>query len=96
MRRNDITVDDRRDLATLLTPARRPGRIDGLKVRVIDDAAPSGADLGRALRTLARLMVRSYRDAGDHTAITAIPQSSPTLTVVPHPRPDHDTNNEAA
>ena len=69
--------------------ARRPGRIDGLKVRIIDDAALSGVDLGRALRILARMMVRSHEHAGDQTAIIPISQPSSTLTVSPNPRPDH-------
>ena len=74
----------------------RPGNFDGLKVRVLDDPAAGDVDVGRALRTLARLMVRSYQHAGDQTAIVPVLRPSSTLTVLPNPRPDHDTNNEAA
>jgi hypothetical protein len=74
--------------------ARRPGTLDGLKVRLIDDPAASGAELGRALRILARLMVRNYQAGGDHTAIIPVSPRSSTLTVVPNPRPDH--TDEAA
>lgn len=74
----------------------RRGTIDGLKVRIVDDPAASGADVGHALRLLARLMVRGHRDAGDHTAIIPDSRSASALTVSPNPRPDHNTNNEAA
>jgi hypothetical protein len=76
--------------------APRPGQLDGLKVRIIDDPAASGADVGQALRMLARLMVRGQHANGDVQAIDSAPQSSSALTVSPNPRPDHDTNNEAA
>ena len=75
--------------------ALRPVRIDGLKVRIIDDPAASGAEVGQALRLLARLMVRGHRDAGDQTAITPVSQPPSTLTVLPQPSPDHDTNEAA-
>ena len=76
--------------------SRRPGRLDGLKVRISDDPAAPGVDVGRVLKTLARLLVRTHQHAGDHTAIIPVSQLSSTLTVSPNPRPDHDTNNEAA
>jgi hypothetical protein len=76
--------------------ARRPGRIEGLKVRIIDDPAASGAEVGQMLRTLAKMMIRAHEAAGDHTAIIPVTQASSTLTVLPHRSPDHDTNNEAA
>ena len=49
--------------------ARATGHLDGLKVRVIDADAPSGADVTHAFRTLARMMVRSYEATGNQTAI---------------------------
>lgn len=70
--------------------------MDGLKVRIIDDPATSAADLAEALRTVARMMVRAHQAGGDQTAITENPKSGSALTVSPDPRPDHDTNNEAA
>jgi hypothetical protein len=75
--------------------ARRPGRIDGLKVRIIDGPAAGDVDLGRALRMLARMMVRNYDAQRDHAAI--IPASSPssTLTIVPLSAPCHDTDEAA-
>lgn len=62
--------------------------IEGLEVRIIDDPTPSGAELGQALRLLARLMVRNHGHARDHEAITNA-QSGLTLTVSPTSRPDH-------
>jgi len=86
--------------ASVRSPSRRraprPGRIDGLKVRIIDDPTTGDADLGRALRLLARLMVRAHEAHGDHQAIAVESRPSSTLTVATHSRPDHDTNNEAA
>ena len=70
--------------------ARRAGRIDGLKIRIIDGPAISDVEFARTLRMLARMMVHN------HQAIDAASQSPSTLTVLPNPRPDHDTNNEAA
>jgi len=63
------------------SPTRRHGRIDGLKVRVIDDSAASDAELVRALRTLARMMVRNHEHAGHHLAIDSASVSSSDLTV---------------
>jgi hypothetical protein len=63
---------------------------------MIEDPTPSGAEVGRALRTLARLMVRGHQHDGDYEAIDAASPSSSALTVSPNSRPDHDTNNEAA
>lgn len=74
--------------------APRPGRIDGLKVRIIDDPTTGDADLGRALRLLARLMVRAHQADGDCEAIMPVSRSSSTLTVVPQTRTHHD--DEAA
>jgi len=68
--------------------ARRTTTIGGLKVRIIDDAAPTDAELDRALRTLARMMVRSHEANGDHRAITVESRPSSALTVSPNPRPD--------
>jgi hypothetical protein len=65
-------------------------------VRVVEDPAVGAADIDRALGTLARLMVRGYQLAGDHEAIIRVSPTSLTLTDSPNPRPDHDTNNEAA
>ena len=105
MRRTDNKVEDPSNLAALDTepicvfrdsrprPSRRRGRthrIDGLKVRITDGPTLSDAEFARALRMLARMMVRN------HQAIDAASPSSSTLTVLPHPRPDEDTNNEAA
>ena len=78
---------------------RRPrstGRIDGLKVRIIDDLTASDVDLGRALRTLARLMVRRHQAERDHTAITNEHRTAFQLTVATDTHPVHDTSNEAA
>jgi len=81
------------------TPRRRsrlPCKIDGLKVRVIDDPTAAAVDVGHALRTLARMLVRNYRRAdGDHQAITTGSESSPALTVLPHSRPHHDEDEAA-
>jgi len=74
--------------------ARRLGTLDGLKVRVIDDCAASDAELARALRTLARMMVRSYEADGDHEASVGQLGSSSPLTLAPIPRTDH--TDEAA
>ena len=76
--------------------ARRHCASDGLTVRMTDGPMLTDVDLARALRMLARMMVRNYAQAGDHTAIIPVSQTSSTLTVSPNPRPDHDTNNEAA
>jgi hypothetical protein len=70
--------------------ARRPGRLDGLTVRLIEDPSPSDAELGQALRALARMMVRSYEARDDHQAADGASPSSSALTVSPNPRPDHD------
>ncbi len=75
---------------------RRLGTVDGLKVRVIDDPAAPGVDLGHVFRMLAKMMVRGHQRTGDHEAISAVSRPASTLTVSPNPRPDHDTNNEAA
>jgi hypothetical protein len=69
--------------------ARVTARIDGLKVRVIEDPTPAGADFGRALRLAARMMIRSHEDVGDHEAIIHGSGSSSALTDSPSPRPDH-------
>ena len=81
---------------SMAASSRGSNRIESLKLRIIDDAAPSDAELGHALRLLARLMVRGYEAHGDHTAISHVPPLSSALTVSPNPRPDHDANNEAA
>ena len=75
--------------------SRRSRAIDGLKVRILDDPAASGAELGRALRMLARMMVRGHRDAGEHAAISHEAQSGSDLTVLPTLAPHHDTNEAA-
>jgi len=49
----------------------------------------SDVDLDHALRLLARMMIRGYRDAGDQTAIARETRSSSALTDAPNPRPDH-------
>jgi hypothetical protein len=69
--------------------------VDGLELRLLEETASSGAELGRAFRGLARMMVRSYADERDQTAITDECRSFSKLTVVRHPRPDHDTNEAA-
>ena len=75
--------------------SRRPGRLDGLKVRISDDPAAPGVDVGRVLKTLARLLVRTHQHAGDHQAIVPVSPQSSTLTVAPNPSPDHETNEAA-
>ena len=55
--------------------------MDGLKIRIIDDPAAPSVDLGRALRMLARMMVRNHEHAGDHQAIDTASGSSSDLTV---------------
>ena len=75
--------------------AHSAGRLDGLNVRIAAGPALSDVEFGRALRMLARMMVRGQRDAGDHTAISPDSRSSSALTVVHHTSPDHH-NNEAA
>jgi hypothetical protein len=74
---------------------RRPGTIDGLKVRVIDAPSAPAVGVDHALRLLARIMVRRYQAVGDDEAITAMAPSSSTLTVVRDSRPHHDTNEAA-
>jgi hypothetical protein len=75
--------------------ARRPGRIDGLKVRIVDAPALTDVELGVTLRSLARMLVRSYEAHGDHEVIDLESRSSSKLTVGPHPRPDHGTDEAA-
>lgn len=70
-------------------------RIDGLKVRVVDDPAAGEVDLDRMLRALARMMVRGHQHAGDHEAISPVSRSVSTLTVAPNPSPDDETNEAA-
>jgi len=74
--------------------ALRPGRLDGLKIRVIDDPMVIGADLDRAMKTLAKLMVRSHEAHDDHEAIVGELGSSSSLTRAAVPRTDH--TDEAA
>ena len=74
----------------------RPGRTGGLRVRIIDDQPAADVDLGQVFRLLAKMMVRGHRDAGDQTAIIPDARPSSALTDSRNPRPDHDTNNEAA
>jgi hypothetical protein len=80
--------------STIRHRAPRRGRIDGLAIRVVDDPAASAADVGHALRLLARLLVRSHQAHADHEAI--IPTSRPPspLTRAAFPRTDH--TDEAA
>ena len=80
------------------SPSRRrtrgPGTIDGLKVRISEGPEAGGAELGRALKLLVKLMLRNHQHAGDHEAIIPASQSPSTLTVLPHTSPDH--TDEAA
>jgi hypothetical protein len=69
--------------------AGRPGRIDGLKVQVIEGSTLTDVEFARALRMLARMMVRDHDARGDHQAIDAASPSSSALTVSPSARPDH-------
>ena len=59
----------------------RPGRIDGLAVRVADGPALSGVDLAHALRMLARMLVRGHQHAGAHEAMIQEDPSGSDLTV---------------
>ncbi len=68
---------------------RRSGRIDGLKVRIVDNPAAPAADLGHALRLLARMMIRAHQADGDHGAIESADRSSSPLTPAAVPRTDH-------
>ena len=70
--------------------------MNGLKIGIIDDLAAPVVDVGHALRLIARMMVRNHEHAGEETAITPVSRSSSALTVAANPRPDHETNNEAA
>jgi hypothetical protein len=91
VRRTNATLDDQCDFAlpapicaTLARPpvrsprhhARRRVMVDGLELRVLDDTSMSGVELGRALRILARLLVRPHQADGDHEAS---PDKSPSL-----------------
>jgi hypothetical protein len=67
----------------------RPGRIDGLKVQVIDAPSAPAVDVNHALRLLARMLVRSSEARREREAISDEEQSGSTLTVSPNPRPDH-------
>ena len=73
------------------TPPRRgmlarPG--SRVTVRISESVAPvNSAAVEHTLRTLARLMVRSYQRDGDQTAIMHDSNSGSALTVVPQPRP---------
>lgn len=81
------------------TPPRRgmlarPG--SRVTVRISESVAPvNSAAVEHTLRTLARLMVRSYQRDGDQTAIMHDSNSGSALTVVPGSRPDHDTDEAA-
>ena len=74
--------------------ALRPGRIDGLKVRIIDGAALSDMEFARTLRMLARMMVRAHQADGDHQAIDAVTPFFSPLTRAAVPR-THDSNEAA-
>ncbi len=73
------------------TGARRAVTLDGLRVHIIDAPAPSGAELERAMRTLARMMVKAHSDDG---AIAGERAPSSPLTPGPIPRTHH--TDEAA
>ncbi len=73
----------------------RPGRLDGLAVRVTDGPALSGVDLAHALRMLARMMVRSHQADGDREAMIPEIKSSSELTLLRKIAPHHDTNEAA-
>ena len=75
--------------------ALRPDRIDGLKVRNTDSTTLTDVEFTRALRMLARMMVRSHHADRDDQAIAAAMPTPSTLTVLPHRSPDHDTNEAA-
>ena len=75
--------------------ACRPGKLDGLKVKFTDGPALSDLELVRALKFLAKLMLRVANDAErDQMAISAVSSPTSALTVSPKPRPDH--SDEAA
>ena len=75
--------------------ARRPCRIHGLKVQVIDDPTASAVNVGHVLRLVAQMMVRAHQADGGHQAIVPVSELSLELTVGSNSRPV-DTNNEVA
>jgi hypothetical protein len=64
-----------------------------VSITEVEDLAP--AMLRVALSTLARLMVRAYRQNGDPEAMVSDNSASPSLTVVRDPSP-HPNEDEAA
>jgi len=66
--------------------SRRRGRIDGLAVRVSDGPMLTDVEFVRALRMLARMIVRSQQAQGDHQAIITETKASSELTVAPRAR----------
>ena len=66
--------------------ARRTTTIDGLKVRIIDGPALTDVEFVRALRMLARMMVRNHDAEREDTASASESQTSSTLTVSPRAR----------
>ena len=65
-----------------------------VSIAQVECDAISPAQFQRALRTLARLMVRSHVGKGDPVAITGNRRVASALTVAPHPSPHSD--DEAA
>jgi hypothetical protein len=67
--------------------AHGPGRLEGLRVQITEGPALSDTETMRALRLVARLMVRSRLRDGDHEAMGGELGPCSALTVVPQPRP---------
>ena len=66
----------------------RPVRIDGLKLRITDGPALTETEFARALRMLARMMVRGHHDAHRDGHAIALESKPPfDLTVAPGSRP---------
>ena len=80
--------------SSLRRRALRPGRIDGLKIRIVDGPSLTDAELGHAFRLLARMMIRSCQADTDNEAIIPDTKSSSELTVAARARPVN--TNEAA
>ena len=77
--------------------ARTVQDADGRVVEIVavDAEEASTARLDLALRTLARLMVRSHRENGDPAANASDKRCTSALTVVPQPSPDHGDEDAA-